>query len=78
MWHLPFIFCREARLRQLFTEYDSDRSGFISPDEVKKLFDELGMALTDKESERMVFLMEGDGCKDGKVSFEEFLKYYQE
>eukprot|EP00746_Dinoflagellata_sp_MGD_P163970 gnl/MRDRNA2_/MRDRNA2_92330_c0_seq1.p2 gnl/MRDRNA2_/MRDRNA2_92330_c0~~gnl/MRDRNA2_/MRDRNA2_92330_c0_seq1.p2 ORF type:complete len:214 (+),score=45.47 gnl/MRDRNA2_/MRDRNA2_92330_c0_seq1:89-730(+) len=55
-----------------FKTYDVDGDGFISADELKDVMTALGEKVSKEEVERMI--AEVDFDKDGKVSFEEFVK----
>ncbi|GLE00684.1 hypothetical protein PINS_up009472 [Pythium insidiosum] len=60
--------------RAKFDHYDADKSGFIELPEFQTLVEELGVAAT---PERMAaYLEEFDRDGDGKVSFEEFQRWW--
>lgn len=60
--------------RAKFDRYDADRSGFIELPEFKTLLSELGVAPTD---ERLAaYLAAFDVDNDGKISFEEFARWW--
>ncbi|CAI0470775.1 unnamed protein product [Linum tenue] len=60
----------EEQLRQMFTMFDRDGNGFISPAELAHSMAKLGHALTPAELTTMIREADGDG--DGCISFQEF------
>jgi Ca2+-binding EF-hand superfamily protein len=66
----------EAALRELFNEFDTDNSGFITPDNLRQLINDAGYAdqVTDDEITELVAKVDTTG--DGKISFEEFLAVF--
>ena len=74
---LIWIFCfliREARLRYLFRSYDKDGSGFLEKADIEATFADYGQDMSEEEIARAMSLMDADN--DGKINYEEFLKYY--
>ena len=72
------MFCSEAALRRLFDEFDQDKSGHITPDELRKLIDDAGFGeeVTEAEIKDLIARVDTDG--DGKISFDEFLAVFLE
>jgi calmodulin len=66
----------EVQLLALFKEFDADRSGFITPMELKRGFAVYGKKLTHKEVQNLFAEVDQDG--DGKINFEEFVKLMQD
>ncbi|GJM96414.1 hypothetical protein PR202_ga13245 [Eleusine coracana subsp. coracana] len=60
----------EEELRESFKLFDADQNGYISADELRRMMENLGEKLTDKEVEDMIREADKDG--DGLVSYEEF------
>ncbi|KAK3146272.1 hypothetical protein QOZ80_3BG0263880 [Eleusine coracana subsp. coracana] len=60
----------EEELREAFKLFDTDQNGYISADELRRMMENLGEKLTDKEVEDMIREADKDG--DGLVSYEEF------
>ncbi|KAF5366604.1 hypothetical protein D9758_008978 [Tetrapyrgos nigripes] len=60
----------DAELRAAFAVFDSDKSGSITADELKKVMKKLGEDLTDAEIDAM--MKEADVNGDGQINFEEF------
>eukprot|EP01063_Lacrimia_lanifica_P038220 TRINITY_DN805_c0_g3_i1.p2 TRINITY_DN805_c0_g3~~TRINITY_DN805_c0_g3_i1.p2 ORF type:complete len:130 (+),score=59.26 TRINITY_DN805_c0_g3_i1:60-392(+) len=64
----------ESRLREMFNMYDTDGSGYLSREEVRKLyeeFDNFGVTYSDREIDAIIAKY-AIGVNDGKVDFEEF------
>eukprot|EP00026_Physarum_polycephalum_P010364 Phypoly_transcript_10526.p2 GENE.Phypoly_transcript_10526~~Phypoly_transcript_10526.p2 ORF type:complete len:142 (+),score=25.26 Phypoly_transcript_10526:268-693(+) len=57
-------------LRKTFQEFDLDKNGFLSRDEVKTAMSKLGEGVTDAEIDQ--FIKDTDTNGDGLISFEEF------
>ena len=57
-------------LKQLFDEFDADKSGYINVSELESALEKGGKTITHEAIEKMVDDMAKD--KDGKVSFSEF------
>jgi len=60
----------DKELRDAFAVFDSDGSGSISRDELKKLMKQLGQTLSDAELDAMMDEVDTDG--NGEIDFEEF------
>ena len=62
-------------LRALFDEVDTDKSGFITINEVKDLVRRAGYSdsLSDRELEALFQACDDNG--DGRISFEEFVNH---
>lgn len=54
----------------LFKHFDTDNSGFISPENIKESFEKSGRVVSDSEIDKM--LKDHDIEKNGKITFEEF------
>merc|ERR1712038_379350 len=61
----------EAKIREEFTKLDSDKSGFISKDEMLAVIS--GSFTGDKQAEAERCVAELDVDKDGRVSYPEFM-----
>lgn len=55
-------------IKEAFKAFDSDGSGFITHDELKKAMKDTGVKLTDSEIDEMIAAADTD--RDGKVNFE--------
>ncbi|OQR86520.1 hypothetical protein ACHHYP_10464 [Achlya hypogyna] len=66
---------RRARLQDVFASYDMDGSGTIDADELKPLFDELGIPMDRAELDRALAAMDESG--DGVVDVDEFCAYLE-
>lgn len=69
---------REARtkvMKETFQSLDLDGSGYITKENLKKVFDAQDTPYTDKELEEMV--NKADTNKDGQIDFEEFAKVFE-
>ena len=62
----------ETSLRRLFSRFDKDNSGKLSRQEMKRVFNELGVKSTDAEVQELVFGL--DRSNDGLCSYEEFIR----
>lgn len=62
------------KVRKAFEHFDKDKSGFIDRNELQLLADELGETLDDAELEAA--MKEIDVSGDGKISFEEFYRWW--
>ncbi|XP_059161696.1 neo-calmodulin-like isoform X2 [Physella acuta] len=60
-----------SKLAQLFKQYDSDNSGFLDKNELRKILEASGHKFTDPEVNEI--LKNADKSGDGKISFEEFM-----
>lgn len=67
-------------VEKAFNIIDTDKSGFISKDELHRAIEILGehmswdKATIDKETEKIMKKADGLGNKDGKISLDEFRK----
>ena len=67
--------------KEIFNRFDKDKSGFIEKDELRELLITVSKQLnlpilTEKESEEG--LKQLDNNNDGKLQFDEFLKFYEQ
>ena len=67
--------------KELFNRFDKDKSGFIEQDELRELLITVSKQLnlpilTEKEIEEG--LKQLDNNNDGKLQFDEFLKFYEQ
>ena len=67
--------------KEIFNRFDKDKSGFIEKDELRELLitvsEQLNLPiLTEKEIEEG--LKQLDNNNDGKLQFDEFLKFYEQ
>ena len=67
--------------KEIFNRFDKDKSGFIEKDELRELLitvrKQLNLPiLTEKEIEEG--LKQLDNNNDGKLQFDEFLKFYEQ
>jgi len=62
----------EAAMRSCFRQFDTDNSGSITADELKKVFEEMGKNFSMEEMERMIQLADEDNS--GTLEYEEFIK----
>jgi len=67
-----------AALKRLFDEFDKDKSGFITSDELRSLIEEAGFGEEVSEAEIKDLIARVDTNGDGKVSFDEFLAVFVE
>lgn len=67
---------QKMAIRKAFDEYDKDGSGFIDKGELSVLARELGEELEPDELEEGMKTLDTSG--DGKVSFEEFIEWWQQ
>ena len=67
---------REAALRKLFAALDTDGSGYITADDLRKLIDEAGFGDDVSDDEIKELINRVDTAGDGRVSFEEFLAVF--
>ncbi|KAK3771291.1 hypothetical protein RRG08_024370 [Elysia crispata] len=61
-----------GKLRQLFDKFDTDKSGFLDKNELRKVMEFSGHKFTDSEINDI--LKGADSSGDGKISFDEFLQ----
>ena len=62
----------ENLYRPIFNSFDADRSGFIDVQDVLTIMEGKGY----KAAEVQRFIARNDMDKDGKLSYDEFLKYF--
>jgi len=60
-------------VEQLFAKWDSDKSGCISEEELGAILKELGSGMTDEQLKTL--FAQADHNKDGKLDYNEFLKW---
>ncbi|GFR90513.1 calmodulin [Elysia marginata] len=60
-----------GRLRSLFDKFDTDKSGYLDSNELRKVMEFSGHKFTDSEINDI--LKGADSSGDGKISFDEFL-----
>ncbi|MBD3254165.1 MAG: hypothetical protein GF383_03690 [Candidatus Lokiarchaeota archaeon] len=63
---------KEEKIRAAFEIIDSDKSGFVTFEELQKVMHEVGGNLSNEELYAMI--EEADVNKDAKISFEEFIQ----
>lgn len=69
-WHLQKERKANEELRSIFGCIDTDRSGYLSPDEIRAAFAIYDVVISDRQLEEM--FKRADTNHDGKISFEEF------
>jgi len=62
---------RKAELQKTFHEFDTNKNGFITKDELKAAFTKAGEKITDAEVADIIARVDKD--KDNKISFDEFV-----
>jgi len=73
---LPILGPPQPLSKTVFTKYDTDKSGFISPDEFGFLVYDMGHALTEAELELAIKRLDSNG--DGQISYEEFTIWWKQ
>lgn len=63
-----------AMVKETFQKFDTDKSGYIYPSELKSVCRDLGMDLTDGDVEAAVRYMDTDSA--GRIEFAEFKKWW--
>ncbi|CAG8962366.1 hypothetical protein HYALB_00013505 [Hymenoscyphus albidus] len=64
----------EQEMRSAFKVFDSDDSGHISVDELRKVMSSFGEALSEEEIKIMIQEVDKNG--DGQIDYEEFVKFF--
>lgn len=64
--------CSEDELREAFSCFDADGSGFVSASELLDVLKQCGLEGEEAEVIRDEILQDADTDGDGKISFEEF------
>lgn len=61
-------------LEATFKKYDSDGNGFLTMDELQHVMSSMGRHMSRNEIKSMITSL--DSNKDGKISFDEFIKLF--
>tara|TARA_Y100001935_G_scaffold235979_1_gene220309 strand:- start:395 stop:631 length:237 start_codon:yes stop_codon:yes gene_type:complete len=64
------------KIRNIFDSYDKDSSGYLSENELLKFFKSMEAYFTKSELSEAMYII--DNNNDGKVSFEEFIRFVLE
>lgn len=65
----------EQELRNIFRKFDSDNSGFIEAKEIRAVLKSMGQNLAEADVNDAVKAL--DRNRDGKISFDEFAKFFR-
>lgn len=65
----------ESEMRHAFTEFDLDRDGLITREEVATAVKAMGLRYTDAQIAEMIKAADRTG--DGRVDYEEFIKLFR-
>lgn len=65
----------ESELRKAFESFDTDRSGLISPAELRAVMKSIGETLTDDEVKAIISEVDNNG--DGHIDYHEFCRLYK-
>jgi calmodulin len=65
---------RKKELEAAFKRFDSDGNGFLSMDELQSIMSNIGRHMSRNEVKSMIQSL--DSNKDGKISFDEFIKLF--
>ena len=65
---------KETYVRDTFSQFDEDKSGFIDPDEFHALCKRISPQMTEEEIADALEVIDEDG--DGEISFEEFSSWW--
>ena len=65
-----------GKIAELFYEYDADNSGYLDEYEVVSFCESLGLKFGAEEACQALDEMEMDGTRDGKVSLDEFVNWW--
>ena len=66
-----------GEVAEVFYEFDADRSGSLDETEVVAYLGSLGLELTNEQHRKALDEMEMDGTRDGLVSLDEFVHWWQ-
>jgi len=64
----------EERLKQLFQQFDTSNSGFITKADLKAAFKKLGKTVSNEDIDEII--LHHDSSKDNKLSMEEFREVF--
>ena len=62
----------EAEIKEVFDQFDADKSGAIDSNEIQKVCEALGVEVSKAEVEALI--SEADSNGDGKIQYDEFKK----
>ena len=63
-------------LREIFDEFDEDRNGFITQVEFRNAIRRLGLGVTSREIDQVLFRIDTNG--DGKIDYQEFAAKFKD
>lgn len=66
--------CKREQLEAAFKKYDIDGNGFLTVDEIQRVMDSTGRHMSRTEVKSMIHSLDSD--RNGKISFDEFLKLF--
>eukprot|EP00490_Sorites_sp_Unknown_P026814 CAMPEP_0114651812 /NCGR_PEP_ID=MMETSP0191-20121206/8584_1 /TAXON_ID=126664 /ORGANISM="Sorites sp." /LENGTH=313 /DNA_ID=CAMNT_0001866133 /DNA_START=53 /DNA_END=994 /DNA_ORIENTATION=- len=64
---------KETKMLETFKAWDTDKSGFITKEELQEVFTRLGCKVSSSELQKV--LKDADADKDSKISYEEFVAW---
>jgi len=64
------------KMRNIFNKYDKDDSGYLSEGELQRFFKSMETYFTKSELNEAMYII--DTNNDGKVNFEEFIRFVLE
>ena len=64
------------KMRSIFNKYDKDGSGYLSQGELQRFFKSMETYFTKSELSEAMYII--DTNNDGKVNFEEFIRFVLE
>lgn len=64
------------KMRTIFNSYDKDGSGYLSKGELQRFFKSMETYFTKSELSEAMYII--DNNNDGKVSFQEFIRFVLE